>query len=98
MTKTPQKPWKPLRKAEWGSRLYQNVSLVQNLLLSLHGLPVLRANVASVIRWNAANVDDDSKDDEASASADLDETDDEFDLLRLVAVQALRLLVIRTSP
>jgi hypothetical protein len=66
--------------------------------LSLHGLPVLRANVASVIRWNAANVDDDSKDDEASASADLDETDDEFDLLRLVAVQALRLLVIRTSP
>ena len=98
MTKTPQNPWKPLRKAEWGSRLYQNVSLVQNLLLSLHGLPVLRANVASVIRWNAANVDDDSKDDEASASADLDETDDEFDLLRLVAVQALRLLVIRTSP
>ena len=40
----------------------------------------MRANVASVICGNASTVDDDSQDDEASASADLDETDDEFDL------------------
>jgi hypothetical protein len=54
--------------------------LVQDLLLSLHGLPVLHANVASVICGNATTVDYDAQNDEASASGDLDETDDKLDL------------------
>lgn len=42
--------------------------------------PVSHADVSSVIRGYAANVDNDSEDDEAGTGDDLDEADDELDL------------------
>lgn len=43
-------------------------------------IPVLNTNVASVVGWDAAAVDDDSEDDEAGTCQDLDDANDEFDL------------------
>jgi hypothetical protein len=48
--------------------------------LSVRSIPVLHANVASVICGNTTAVDDDAENDETSASGDLDETDDKLDL------------------
>lgn len=42
--------------------------------------PVSHADVPSVVRGYTANVDDDSKDDEAGTGDDLDKADDELDL------------------
>jgi hypothetical protein len=46
-------------------------------------LPVSCTNVTSVVCWNAAAVDDDSKNHEAYASGDLHDTKDELDLFRV---------------
>jgi hypothetical protein len=46
-------------------------------------LPVSCTNIASVVGWNATAVDDYSKDDEACAGDDLEDTECEFDLLQL---------------
>ena len=43
-------------------------------------LPVSSTNVTSVVCWNAAAVDDYSQDDEAYASNDLHQAENEFDL------------------
>lgn len=43
-------------------------------------IPVSCTNVASVVGRDAADVDDDTKDHEAYAGEDLDDTEDEFDL------------------
>ena len=43
-------------------------------------LQVFVADVATVISWNPAGVDDDAENGEANASSDLDDTQDELDL------------------
>lgn len=42
-------------------------------------MPIMRANIAAIISWNAATVDDDGKDNEADDSSYLDQSEDEFD-------------------
>lgn len=43
-------------------------------------LQILVADIATVISWNSAGVDDDAEDGKANASSDLDDTQDELDL------------------
>jgi hypothetical protein len=45
-------------------------------------IPVSCTNVASVVSWDAATVDNDAEDDEAGTGNDLDDADDKFDLFR----------------
>jgi len=50
------------------------------ILESTRIMPVSSANVTSVVGWDAAAVDHDSKNDEAQYSDDFDDGQDEFDL------------------
>ena len=50
-------------------------------------IPVSCTNVASVVRWYATAIDDDTENQKTQASNDLDHTEDEFDLSRWTKIR-----------
>lgn len=79
VTKTLQKPWKPLRKASYGEFLFERVSRIVIGYQHSH-LPISATNIASVVSRHTTAVDYYAQEYEPHASQDFHKTEDEFDL------------------